>query len=458
MQLKIENGADGVAIYKLIDNGSIKNVSEALVRYRIEAGAIENAYIDTDGSIRLKSKVDIVKGITKSTDRMRQEVFAAAKVMGNKYRIIATIRDNGSVVGYKIKDDTKGTVVNITKNTGVVYTSIGAIVNARIKIDERGNEELEGIGIDFDNLAKIDKNGGIYKEKKGADMRVSDALVLVDWKEVVEETSIRKKDEHLDKRCSLLDGLRYPRLEILRDAKISVTIDNKETKLFIKGIDSIVNDDTTELEIEANVNGKNTIIKCENTNYMEVNAYMVAIMAFVGIRKINRKSELTEVDIITSNGRIWRMFFADNDNESDGSNTSIEINSDMLKTIKQMYSLKVASEALQVDSSEQNKLIQLLKIGKARVTVKCENETYTIEDMALRVFTDSRIDFKVNSNSGETWSYFYGKLADNKVNIKNIIIICAAAVVRMDEIKYVVAEALDRELSYRVEFTSNIRI
>lgn len=462
VKLRIDRDARGNTEYKLEDGSGIRTVSESLARYRVVAGEIENAFIDDTGSIKLKEEVKIngLAGI-KTEARIKKELEASSMVGDAKYRIVATLREGGALKGYVLKDDTKLVEKRVSQYTAIIYTSIGAIINAKIEYTADGKEYLTGIGINLNNLAVIDTLTGVAEDSNTNKMRIADGVIDVYWKDVRQYKKDSEHLEMLDKRVEMLDGLKYPKTTLMSKSRLTISVDRVEYQVTVSNLDDIIKDetDTMVVSLKQSVSGEVTKVMCLGTNYIELNVLMIAIVALLGIRKLNRKAKLLEVSLMVTDGRMWRLFYKDEDAIVDQSELQhgTEITNDMLQALRSMYSMSVDAVSSTISEEEQTRLLRGLKIGKAVLKVMCQGETYTVTEMLLRVTVDTRVDFTMVSSSGETLSYYYGKLRADKINIKNICVICASAVAKRSEIQRVSIEAVGRDSEFLVEFRSKIR-
>ena len=187
MILRINKDARGQTEYSIEDDKGIRVVSETLARYRVKNGDISNAYVDDTGVIRLNEDLDR-RGVfgVKSDVRIKQEREAIQIVGDTKYRIVATVKEGEKLKGYVLRDVLKMTDIRIPVSKALVYTSIGAIVNAKLDYKSDGTEYIVGVGLNINNLAVIDlKTGKSENVVQEQSVRVADGVGDVMWKDIV---------------------------------------------------------------------------------------------------------------------------------------------------------------------------------------------------------------------------------------------------------------------------------
>lgn len=463
MLLRITKDAGGKTEYSIEDEKGIRVVSESLASYRVRNGDVTNAYIDDTGVIRLNDDVDR-RGIVgiKSDQRIKQERKAMSEVGSTKYRIVATVKDGDTVKGYVLRNDLSAIEKKVTVSTAIIYTSIGAVTNAKLEYKPSGEEVLVGIGINLSNLAVINiRTGRAEDAKTESSVKTADGVVDVLWRDITALKADTATSEVVDKRYELPDGAKYPRLSLLKRGALTVNIDKEEYDVSVLNIEELLKDetDTMIVKVKHKISDEVTKVRCLGATYTDADVLKVALIAFDGIRKMNRKAKLVEVGLRMLDGTMWRLFYRDNAVEAAVEDTggAIEIKNDDLRAFSAMYHMSISKNSGVISVEEQNRLLRGLKINKAILKVMCMGETYKVTELIIRANTDARVDFTIEGTTGDTESFFYKKLEVSKVNIKNICVICASAVAKRAEIQRVSVEAVDRESEFLVEFRSKIR-
>lgn len=421
-----------------------------LVKYKIDKGEIANAYIDSNGDIALIKETK--EAFVKSDKRIQMEMELAERLRSVSYEVVATVKDTENItIGYMLRDQA-GNVAKVKKSTAILYASVDAISNAHVEFDG-SVEYLVGNNISLENLAVV---GGSKNKKEVSATRVANGVVNTDWQHVKDIKSELSNRENTDKRSELLDGMKYPKTTYLNRCKLTITVDNIDIQLKVTNLEQLVKDETDTLILEATYSDKSYRVMCYGANYIEMNCYMVALAGYLGIRELNRKAKLNEVGLRDEDGKMWRLFFKDDDGVVEEDN-STKIDAGMVRGLSTMYSISVSEISTGITDDEKERLVRGLRIGRATMRITCAKEYYDITEFVVGTGEFKRIDFTVHGSDGSDVRCYYPGLQQSKINIKNIIMICAASVSKMSEIRNVSVKAIGRESEYLVIFQSVIR-
>lgn len=461
-QLRIEKDQFGEDKYILIDdNGKVKTIGVSLVKYKVSSGDIENAYIDDNGKVRLNNDTDSKIAGVKSAERIKKENELSEKLGKTKFELIAQlVDDDGNLRGYAIRNLDTFSSIKVTVSTAIIYASIGALSNARVTYDGDGREILMGIGINISNLVKMGAESGKRVAEKTESMRIADSVIQIRWDEVSETAEKLQPLEQIDRRAERFGGQRYPRVSLLNSGTLKISVDRVDYTVSVQNLDKVVRDETDILVLSVRAhNSANTNYKvmCANVSYIYLNVYVIGLAAFVALKKLNRRCELTEVNFETHDGRMWRLYFIeDNSHKEVKSDDGFEITAQMLSALNIRYSMKLSPLSGMLDVATQDKLIRKLKIDKACVSIHCQDNVYKSESVNIRS-DDNRIDVRLVSDTGEIIKFYFCKLQKDKINLKNIIVLCATAISDRSEIVSASVVSLVDDAEFLVEFTSKIK-
>ena len=461
--LHISRDSLGDIEYKIEDNGLIKVTPEPLVRFKISHGQVDNAYIDSNNNIRISGSA-IAKCSSNSDEELNKrrkiEQQIKEKVGDSVFDITAALVDGDKLVGYVLRG-IDSAISKLTVAATKLYVAIGIVRNARISVNDSGEEALYGIGINLDNLVQIDiKTGKKRTVEKVNSKVVADGVIEIMWEDVIDFTEDMKTRERLDKRSNASAGMRYPSLSVLKRANLSIIVNGLTISLTVDNLNDVLNDSTDSVIITVrNGNNKYKVI-CRGTNCIEINAYNAAIAGFIGLRKIDRHSEISEVLAEIDADNLWRLFYKKDsveavEEEGDGRKL---ITQSMVRSVINMYSISVNMLSVSVGDEQQERLIRGMKIGKTVVKIMCVGNVYTSEEFIIKHGNTDEFTARFSDVNGEVLDIRFDGLTPEKVKIKNIILICAAAVADKAEIQRISIDAVGRECSYVAEFKSKIRL
>ena len=143
--------------------------------------------------------------------------------------------------------------------------------------------------------------------------------------------------------------------------------------------------------------------------------------------------------------------------EKEDVNAPKVISADEVRTLPIRYSINISEISANISSSEHSRLINELKLGRAKAVVICEDNKFETSKFVIVPGERVRIDFSLKDANGEEKLYCYKELDSKKVNIKNILLICAACVGKDYEIKSASMSAIGRDSEYLLLFSSKIR-
>ncbi len=454
MKLSIYTDATGKKTYKICkEDGTGMVSSELLVRYRIENGEITNAYVDDNGEIQL---VNTIKdALVKSEERIQAENKLMEKLGETKYEILAVVKDKGKTSGYYVARVGRGLqdAKAIKKSMAILYASVGAIVNAHVEFDGKG-EYLVGNDISLDNLAVM---GDTIKQKEEikSNVKIADGLIHISWQQVKDIKEILSTSEVVDRRSDInLNGCKYPRTSLLSRCKLSITLNSDSADIVVTNLMDVAHDKTSSLILETRYDNKNYRIECHDVNIMEMNCYMAALTGYIGIKQISRRVDLKDIVVTDEENRMWRMYFKTESAVVE--DKTIKISKDTVLNMKTMYSLSV-SEISVKETREQERLLSGLRLGKASLRITCDKEYYDMTEFVCSPGDIKRIDFTLRRSDDVEYRYYFAGLDLKIYNIRNIILICAAGVSNISEIKNISVRALDRDSEFLVLFKSKIR-
>ena len=334
------------------------------------------------------------------------------------------------------------------------------MTNATIDFVE-GVETVVGKNIDLNNLAVIGEKEVLQRTLNG--VRTSDGTVKIKLDYVLDTMASLKNIECFDARNDEFNrGYRLPKLVSLKTATMQVVVSNIKYDVTFPNIGGVLSESETQLILDILDRESDKLLKVivEDTTVMEIqNGYNVAIAAFAALKTLNRKAVLNEVSIINEYGKVWRMFTKESKakEEKEDVNAPKVISADEVRTLPIRYSINISEISANISSSEHSRLINELKLGRAKAVVICEDNKFETSKFVIVPGERVRIDFSLKDANGEEKLYCYKELDSKKVNIKNILLICAACVGKDYEIKSASMSAIGRDSEYLLLFSSKIR-
>lgn len=489
------DGASVVAYHITGSNGDERRVSREMLTYYIGRNMVINAKCQpgTEGQIIIRGVgmnlndlpvMNIRTGEVKASHggRSLDSVIQRNGAKKSQFEIISRIYNGNKNIGYVLRSS-NGTERKLDRDTVLKLASNGMISNAQTS---RDGEELilRGVGCQLDTLPRINLSTGAsrgievvddrqpVKEERDRISKMTDLLsktsvarpfnktVEVYWEKIQKVADEYGRNAVRDIRSNAQGAWKYPTLEVMDSRTSVMLVDAEKAKFEIAEIQKGISEESTGYGVRfvlTSNHGEGIEVRCPDISFLKFHLHNIGMIAYDVISKLYAGAKLREIGFIDKgNQSMWREYFngytgstadtrktekTDKPEKPEKLAGNIRVNSSDLVTLDRVYTVEM-SPLSKLGTRRTYPSVEMIKQGLAKLSIKTMNGYYICT--ALETYPNSETSLAVRLETADKQNskvITYGKLSEEQLSLKNIILICCSAFRGAEQVELAIAES-----------------